>query len=107
MIDPEMSQYVNPTLYPATGNSQYRQPVTSVVIGGSSGGATNGAGAGFVGNPSSSNVITNLATANVGTLPGSVIPDGFTHYSHCSCFQPSKRYPNYSLEHAEIEMYTE
>ena len=43
----------------------------------------------------------------VGTLPGAVIPDGFQHYSHCSCFQPSKRYPNYSNELAELELYTE
>ena len=52
-------------------------------------------------------MVKDLALEAVGTLPGSVVPDGFVHYSHCSCFVPSKRYPNYSMELAELEMYSE
>ena len=74
--------------------------------GGAGGDASSGAVAAYAAG-SSGKVINNLVLEQVSTLPGSVIPDGFTHYSHCSCFKPSKRYPNYSLEHAEIEMYSE
>ena len=56
---------------------------------------------------SSDRVVTDLALEAVGTMPGSVVPNGFTHYSHCTCFKPNKNYPNYTLEHAELEMYTE
>ena len=52
-------------------------------------------------------IVKDLSLEAVGTLPGSLVPAGFTHYSHCSCFKPSKKYPNYALEHAEIEMYSE
>ena len=54
-----------------------------------------------------SGVINDLALEQVGTLPGSIVPQGFQHYTHCSCFQPSKRYPNYTMDLAEIEMLSE
>ena len=54
-----------------------------------------------------SGVINDLALEAVGTLPGSIVPQGFQHYTHCSCFQPSQRYPNYRMDLAEIEMLSE
>ena len=72
--------------------------------GGGGGGYTGG---GMPGASSSERVVKDLTLEAVGTLPGSVIPEGFQHYTHCSCFQPSKRYPNYTMELAELEMYSE
>ena len=43
----------------------------------------------------------------VGTLPGSVVPKGFQHYSHCSCFVANPDYPNYTMDNAEMEMMSE
>ena len=108
-IDPELATYIPPTLYAGTGNSKYRNPVSGVVIQGGSGAAGIGGGTGGGGGISNTaKVITDLNLEAVGTLPGSVIPDGFQHYSHCICFDPTKRpYPNYSMEHAELEMYSE
>lgn len=85
-FDPETSTYVPPTLYPATGNSKYRQPVPAVVV--SSNNVTAlGGGGGYGGSgPSDGKVLKDLTLEAVGTLPGSVVPEGFQHYSHCSCF---------------------
>ena len=43
----------------------------------------------------------------VGTLPGSVVPKGFQHYSHCSCFVPNPAYPNYTMDNAKDTMLSE
>lgn len=111
-IDPETTNYVPPTLYPATGGPRYRNPIQQIIIkheskedgfgaaaanattnggaggfGGNNGGATVGGGA-FTGGQTSNEgrVVKDLILENVGTLPGSVVPEGFQHYSHCSCF---------------------
>ena len=112
-IDPELNNYVPPTLYPATGDSKYRNPVQQIVIrnattaveGTVSGGDgfSGGGGGGYAGE----RIVKDLALETIATLPGGVVPDGFQHYSHCTCFVPSKRYPNYTIEHAELEMYSE
>ena len=86
-LDQDKTMYVPPNLYPATGTSKYRQP-------GQSNGPGSGGGGGSV-----------LDT--VGTLPGAIVKEGFQHYSHCTCFVPSKKYPNYAMEHAELEMISE
>ena len=112
-IDPETSNYIPPTLYPATGGPRYRNPIQQIVIrhangtdgpgfgGGSGGGASTGGGGGYTGGgngaSSSERVVKDLTLEAVGTLPGSVVPEGFQHYTHCSCFQPSKLYPNYTM----------
>jgi len=107
-IDPELNNYVPPTLYPATGDSKYRNPIQQIVIrNASSGNGENGGGGDGYGGVSGERVVKDLTLEAVGTMPGGVIPDGFTHYSHCNCFVPSKRYPNYTVEHAELEMYSE
>lgn len=123
-IDPEMNSYIPPTLYPATGDSKYRNPIQQIVIrtdtsiaaenalNGRGGGGGGGFGGGGYGGgqavaSSSDRVMKDLSLEAVATLPGGVVPDGFVHYSHCTCFKPSKKYPNYTLEHAELEMYTE
>lgn len=126
-IDPEMNSYIPPTLYPATGDSKYRNPIQQIVIrtdtsiaaenalnGRGAGGGGGGGGfwgGGFGGGQAvastSDRVMKDLSLEAVATLPGGVVPDGFVHYSHCTCFKPSKRYPNYTLEHAELEMYSE
>lgn len=121
-IDPETTNYVPPTLYPATGGPKYRNPIQQIVIrhataadgpasGGSGGGGATGGGGGYTGgvpgNSTSERVVKDLTLEAVGTLPGSVIPAGFEHYTHCSCFQPSKSYPNYTMELAELEMMSE
>ena len=71
------------------------------------GGGSGQGGAGGGNNLQPSGVINDLALEQVGTLPGSIVPQGFQHYTHCSCFQPSKRYPNYTMDLAEIEMLSE
>lgn len=85
-IDPASTNYCPPNLYPATGNNNYRNPVQQIIIKteGSSGNGTGGGGGGYCGE----RVIQgkDLPIEVVGTLPGSVIPQGFQHYSHCSCF---------------------
>lgn len=101
----DMSNYVPPTLYPATGNSKYRNPISQIVIKHDYGGEGGVGGGG--GNLVSSGVINDLALEAVGTIPGSIVPTGFQHYTHCSCFQPSKKYPNYTMQLAELEMYSE
>lgn len=118
-IDPELNNYVPPTLYPATGSSRYRNPIQQIVIrnaggsgdgvgGGSSRGDGGGDGyTGGGGNFSGERVIKDLTLESVGTMPGGVIPPNWKHYSHCTCFEPDKRYPNYTIEHAELEMYSE
>ena len=52
-------------------------------------------------------MVNDLILENVGTLPGAVVPEGFKHYSHCSCFKPNKAYPNYTFKLAEMEMLSE
>jgi len=114
-IDPELNNYIPPTLYPATGDNKYRNPIQQIIIrnetsaaaAASGDGGGGGYGRGGPGPSASDKIVKDLALEAVGTLPGSVIPDGFTHYSHCTCFKPSKKYPNYTLEHAELEMYSE
>ena len=111
------SSYVPPTLYPATGGPTYRHGVAQLIIrhehggdGGSGGRDGLGGGGGYAGGPPQAGdgkVINNLLLEDIGTLPGGVVPVGFEHKSHCICFKPSKRYPNYSLEHAELEMISE
>ena len=131
-----MTTYVPPTLYPASGGPQFRSPVQQIVIktehgederrngggfGGSGGGSFPGIASGASLGSNTSNIaklaagaastsgviLDSLLLEAVGTLPGSVVPSGFQHYTHCSCFQPSKKYPNYTMEHAELEMYSE
>ena len=124
--DLELTNYVPPTLYPGTGDFRYRNPIQQIIVRNerssvaderSSGGYGAGAGAGAgIGTgygrgqtvaSTSDVVIKDLALESVGTLPGSVVPEGFKHYSHCTCFRPNKKYPNYDMEHAELEMYSE
>lgn len=100
----EQSNYIPPTLYPATGDSKYRKPINQIIIKHDYGGRGGGGGDSDM---RIAGVINDLHLETVGTLPGAIIPKGFQHYSHCSCFVPSKRYPNYTMEHAEIEMYSE
>lgn len=120
-MDPETTNYVPPTLYPATGGPRYRNPIQQIVIrhdkgddgfggGGYATGSSGGGGytgGGVPGANSSEVVIKDLHLEAVGTMPGSVVPPGFDHYTHCSCFVPDRRYPNYTMEHAELEMMSE
>ena len=41
-IDPELNNYVPPTLYPATGDSKYRNPVQQIIIKNATGTGTGG-----------------------------------------------------------------
>jgi len=86
-IDPETTNYVPPTLYPATGGPKYRNPIQQIVIrhanaedgpssGGTGGGTTGGGytGGGAPGASTSERVVKDLALETVGTMPGSVVP---------------------------------
>lgn len=46
-------------------------------------------------------------TAAVGSLPGTIIPPGFTHYTHCSCYIPNPKKPHPTMHYAELEMMSE
>ena len=120
-IDPELNNYIPPTLYPATGDNKYRNPIQQIIIrnensaaaaangmgGGTGGGGGGGYGRDGPGPQASDKIVKDLALEAVGTLPGSVVPKDFIHYSHCTCFKPSRKYPNYTMNHAELEMYSE
>ena len=80
---------------------------TGNMNGSGGGGGRDGYTGGVPGSNPSELVIKDLALEAVGTLPGSVVPPGFQHYTHCSCFVPSKQYPNYTMDLAEIEMMSE
>ena len=55
-----------------------------------------------------SHVYTGKGGAGVGgPLPGAVVPKGFQHYSHCSCYGINEKHPKPTLELAEIEMMSE
>lgn len=40
-------------------------------------------------------------------LSGAIVPNGFKHYSNCSCYKPDDRFPKPTMELAELEMYSE
>jgi hypothetical protein len=80
-IDPDFSTYKSPDFYPANGSHVYTGNQT-LTKGGSSGGIP-------------------------GTMPGNLVPSGFKHYSHCTCYSPNSNNPRVTTELAEIEMLSE
>ena len=102
--DQQISTYKAPMLYPGTGTSKYAKAgsITASAVGDQ---PYNGAGTGMPGVNMGRLVSPELQT--VGTMPGGVVPVGFKHYSHCSCFVPSPDIPNYTMKDAEINMKTE
>ena len=103
-INPETSLYKPPLLYPGTGTSKYAKAgsITANAVGDQ---PYNGAGTGMPGVNMGRLVSPELQV--VGTMPGGVVPKNFQHYSHCSCFVPNPKYPNYTMESAEINMLSE
>ena len=43
-------------------------------------------------------------TKDVGTLPGTLVPPGFRHNTHCICYVPDPDRPNPTMKYAELEM---
>ena len=43
-------------------------------------------------------------TKDVGTLPGTLVPPGFRHLTHCICYVPDPDRPNPTMKYAELEM---
>jgi len=89
-IDPEI-KYKKPEFYPANGTHVYIGPSAP---------NEKGSKVTFPGNALTSD-------GRPATLPGAVVPKGFTHYSHCSCYMPDERFPRPTLEMAELEMMSE
>ena len=93
----ENSTYKAPKLYPATGTHQVK---ASLVQLGSFPGTTQS-----VGKMMADGSIS--LTRDVGTLPGTLVPPGFEHNSHCICFKPDPNKPNPTMKYAELEMLSE
>lgn len=91
-IEPDTSTYKSPAFYMANGSHQY---TGNVQLEGAKGkGGQPGQGAQPSGLPA--------------VLPGAVVPEGFKHYTYCSCYVPQNdKYPRVTAELAEIEMKSE
>jgi hypothetical protein len=76
-IDPDSGTYKSPVFYPATGSTSYNGNQTQA-----KGSTTSG-------------------------IPGNVVPAGFKHYSHCTCYVPDPKNPRVTADLAEIEMMSE
>lgn len=40
-------------------------------------------------------------------MAGCVVPNGFKHYTYCTCYVPNPKYPRPTLELAELDMLSE
>ena len=94
------STYQAPKLYPGTGSRKYgtqtqHKPGT-IQLNSMPGPAMGAGGDGRV------NLIK-----DVGALPGTLIPKGFNHYTHCSCYIPDPSKPHPTMHYAELEMISE
>jgi len=44
----------------------------------------------------------------IGSLAGTLVPDGFKHYTHCSCYVPNADKSFHpTMEYAHLEMISE
>jgi len=91
-IDPKTTLYKPPALYPIhNGSSQQLQSMNFA-------------------EPSKAKKIGRQQSLNNGgpvQLTGAVLPAGFEHYMHCSCYAPKPGMPKPTMEMAEIEQMSE
>ena len=106
-IDQETSMYKPPALYPGTGTSKYRKQGTITAPSGLSSMPYGGATVGEQGTTGPQGRLVSSELQVVGTMPGSVVPKNFQHYSYCQCFVPNSNYPNYTMNNAEMTMLSE
>ena len=88
------STYKPPKLYPGTGTHTTK---TSMVQLGQNPGQTQTVGSMMADGSLS-------LTRDVGTLPGTLVPPGFVHNTHCICYVPDPKRPNPTMKYAEVEM---
>jgi len=93
------STYQNPMMYPGTGTHR-TGPGPSKQIQPNGGATTGGMSSGMSSRPP--------VTSVIGALPGTLVPDGFTHYTHCSCYVPNADKPYHpTMNFAHLEMISE
>ena len=98
------SSFDEPNFYPGTGSHKYGQnkgKMNQIQLG-----ATGASGNSGMGTANGTGMQMNLSAA-VGSIPGSVIPAGFTHYTYCSCYVPDGKKPHPTMKYAEMEMMSE
>ena len=97
------STFQAPKLYPGTGSHKYgnQPPIKAGSIQLNPTPASHGLMGGGAGDGR-----LNLVK-DVGSLPGTLCPPGFQHYTHCSCYIPDKSKPHPTMHYAELEMLSE
>lgn len=53
------------------------------------------------------NGTTKNVVGGIKSLAGCVVPNGFKHYTYCTCYVPNPKYPRPTLELAELDMLSE
>jgi hypothetical protein len=86
-------------MYPGTGTHRTGPgPTKQIHLTG--GATTGGMSSGMSGRPP--------VTSVIGSLPGTLVPKGFTHYTHCSCYVPNANKSFHpTMEYAHLEMISE
>lgn len=102
IIDPATTTYQSPPFYPIPGGTGTNPSGPVYAVNGSDSKAAQNRFKGKQGPGTTS--FNQLAPV---ALTGSVMPAGFQHYMHCSCYAPKPGMPKPTMEMAEIEQMSE